>query len=698
MRINFARLQELDPALTNAEQIITEGYANWVDRQVGIGLTNGLYRFTARFEEAPQEPTWLYVGDSSVCVTNAGQYAFVLEKGRSYSFGTRPHLESVQYSYDDDLQGLSGASRAVVAWNGEGCWTLGGGDVLFSLPTILDPGEIRFMPTLVGFPDIAHIGPGDGPVTFSAILADITAGVGADEFRWTAGSDLALSSATGDSIQVCEGELPSWREARLNVSTRVLGVELTSSLSFSYGVNDCPQVSCQVLGHHSVFVNDDGDVNAPGKDYDMPGRHMDDDDILPVTVEMHSDVVTNGTIVIRALIRDGWMWKDEDRTEGVVFEDVIEVTGVSDFLKTYYLEAGFESYGYRTDEIQVFWRDGVENSVKAVHNFTAIDCIAEPITSECVTIGASEYIVNPCCAIIGESSYMKIHVYPEDLPDEKIVWRVVEGIASFPRGNTGRLVEIVAGGAVGDEIVLEVDIDDCPGRRPRFELQAERMTEVLIYPYLIAGAPGADLTQAQLAEKLLVVNKIYRQVGLHFSAEPLETINNFRWSDLGLAKRSVGKDIRNYMHKTDGVEVYFIGGEGGLVDYDRPALGRANSDGVVVCCRASGRVLAHEIGHVCRLADVYTDETIPEQHAALRQAWMMRDWSNGTGSRFYATGKCPLDVLPNILMYGTENDRHLDIPTGSVRGLVENRTTHIKSMGNAAVGRSTMIVFPPHTK
>ena len=81
VRANFA----------DAEGILSVGYSDWVDARVGTGLANGLYRFEAVFPEDPPEATRLVVGDLSVCVTNAGTYAFLLGKGCEYRFRTEPH-------------------------------------------------------------------------------------------------------------------------------------------------------------------------------------------------------------------------------------------------------------------------------------------------------------------------------------------------------------------------------------------------------------------------------------------------------------------------------------------------------------------------------------------------------------------------------------------------------------------------------
>lgn len=494
--------------------------------------------------------------------------------------------------------------------------------------------------------------------------------------------------------------MPSWAQANISVTATFGDHELNSYLDgFTYGTNSTPQVSLGINAPQAMFVNDDGDVAGVGKDYEISGIHVNDDDIIPVTITLHSDVPTNGTIAVRPFIRDGHLWKDASRTNEVILEELISVSESRDVSITYFLECEYQSYRYNSDQIQVVWSDNAGHTQQIVHQFTAVDCVAEPITSERVTVGGVQYVVNPCCAIIGSNTFMRVRVAPNDIPNDLISWRVVQGTASFPNGNTGRDVVVVAGGEENDTVILEVDIAGCPGNRPRFELLTTHFTDVLIYPYLIVGAPGAELLQEQLNQKLEVVNMIYRQVGLRFIAAPIQIIDNYKWSKFGLAVRAVGRAIRDYEHKTDGVEVYFIGGSADIVDYDCKALGRANSDGVVITCNASGIALAHEIGHVCRLADVYIDKECQEQYSPLRITWMPDDWSNGTGSRYYEPGKCPLDVLPQILMFGVENDVHIDIPRGSVRGMVNDKTSSTgKSLGQGAVGRNTMLVYPPHTK
>ena len=57
---------------TNATEILAVGYPQWVDAQVGTGLTNGLYKLTVAVADDPPETTLLSVGDLSIAVTGEG--------------------------------------------------------------------------------------------------------------------------------------------------------------------------------------------------------------------------------------------------------------------------------------------------------------------------------------------------------------------------------------------------------------------------------------------------------------------------------------------------------------------------------------------------------------------------------------------------------------------------------------------------
>ena len=86
---------------TNSNEILSVGYSEWVDDQVGVNLTNGLYKLTVTVPEKPLETTQLKVGDYSVAVTNSGEYVFLLEKGVNYPLSFYGDMDNLVYEWDD---------------------------------------------------------------------------------------------------------------------------------------------------------------------------------------------------------------------------------------------------------------------------------------------------------------------------------------------------------------------------------------------------------------------------------------------------------------------------------------------------------------------------------------------------------------------------------------------------------------------
>ena len=246
----------------NADEILSVGYANWVDAQVGIGLTNGLYKFTARFEDDPPEPTQLYIGDCSVCVTNAGEYVFVLEKGTEYEFGTWSFNDGVDYWAQDDL--AADAPMLTDWWDGgesPGEWTVDGGWSWFWRPSV-DSGRYyngvcTWLPTLQGSPGIVRLREPDFPKLFSALVSDYP---DPDElsYEWhSSDPNVRILTPHARETLVAVESMPSWDFFDLSVSTNIKGRRYTSSVKMTYGSSDIPVASIKMNAPEVVFVNDD---------------------------------------------------------------------------------------------------------------------------------------------------------------------------------------------------------------------------------------------------------------------------------------------------------------------------------------------------------------------------------------------------------------------------------------------------------
>ena len=104
-----------------------------------------------------------------------------------------------------------------------------------------------------------------------------------------------------------------------------------------------------------------------------------------------------GTATVAALINGtvGDLFKDAAKSQPVGY-DTFTVSG--DMEKTYYLEGCNYSLNVDSECIRVTFQYGGATFTKD-HKFTVVERIAEPITTERV----NGQVVNPCCAILGES-------------------------------------------------------------------------------------------------------------------------------------------------------------------------------------------------------------------------------------------------------------------------------------------------------
>ena len=272
---------------TNAEEIISIGYANWVDHQVGVGLTNGLYKFSAEFLQDPPEPTQLYIGDYSVCVTNAGVYTFVLEKGEEYEFGTWPFNDDVDYWAQDDL--AADAPMLTSWWGGwesPGEWTIDGGDHWLDYPGMSEwgyrPGWCCWLPTLQGSPNVGHLGVASFPQSFEAILSDYC-GSSVPSYQWSSSDpSMEFSTPHAPTTTVTCASIPSWNTCTMSVQVNLGGLSLWSYLHPTYGTNDTPRVGVSLSCQSVLFINDDH----------RSSRYYE------VDVSVVSDISTNGQVRI----------------------------------------------------------------------------------------------------------------------------------------------------------------------------------------------------------------------------------------------------------------------------------------------------------------------------------------------------------------------------------------------------------------
>ena len=404
----------------NAAEILSAGYADWVDAKVGVDLDNGLYKFTATFPVDPPEATELFVGDLSVCVTNAGEYVFLLEKGVEYSFGTNPFDATVDYSVQDDL--VPPAPLFASWWGGDdnGVWTVDGGESRLYWPTLFGYGTCLWEPTFFGSPDVMHIA-SDGGSNFEAILNDYPYPEWAS-YEWSSDDEnIVIGSPFSRETHVWFYDMPSWRSSSLRVVATIGTNTLESVLNFTYGRNSEPQVYPALISPNVVVK----DGKRRKLQVDFSSDRDEDGGTLRLTCTQGRDKIA--------------LWSAETGGTQVDFERSWSCRSFS----------GFECYiaGTNTSEsvddvvfsLTYIPESGGDSTTES-GSVTVVDYVSEPISSvECPILPDRPY-TNPCAIQQGRPEAFWTILLPTSAPSSWLSWRAKEGQASFPNGNVGQMV------------------------------------------------------------------------------------------------------------------------------------------------------------------------------------------------------------------------------------------------------------------
>ena len=248
---------------TNAAEVLSVGYPQWVDAQVGENLTNGLYKFTVTVPDVPPETIRLVVGGYSVAVTNAGDYVFLLEKGIRHQIHLSPFRDGVEYSCNDDMledapplrggmppkRETTGSSPYIVSITATADSENG---VELVAPTLDCHGHVLFWPWLSIAP--SEVTTAELPVAFVADVFDIPLGA-KPSFVWKRGEEVVgtgevfVLTGMGDGDLGAVDVFATYRDVTLHGVVMIARHVGASSISLG--------------GGGLVFV-EDSYTNAPG--------------------------------------------------------------------------------------------------------------------------------------------------------------------------------------------------------------------------------------------------------------------------------------------------------------------------------------------------------------------------------------------------------------------------------------------------
>ena len=662
---------------TNAAEILSVGYPQWVDAQVGEGLTNGLYKLSVTVADDPPETTFLTVGDLSIAFTNAGEYVFLLEKGPAYDLTVFPPSSNVTISAVDDVPTMRGAPmlRSFGGVDG-GQWVPDSGSFWTDYVAGMGYARLWWLPWLCGSPDVTHIDPTAGPVTFRADLLDYRGS--AASFLWTGSEALTIASPNSQTTAVT-ADLADWRFANLSV-TASFGFDrsLTSYLYVSYGTNDSPQVSCSLSVQSVHFINEG----------DRPER------VYPVSVSLLCPVETNGVVNISHEGSDGALfWSDASATQplsslsGISLASVTEESGGASY--TFYMTSPNIGSGLFT----VLFTLPSGETRSASMSYRVIEPIRKLITKE--RDETSRGIMNPSRLI-----YDPDHTVFEN-PDavltvsangqfgaSEVRWRVVSGPGEIVATNGWR--STVRATAATGTVVVEARFngDDL---QPQFVLPIVTPREIPLKAFVVpAKNEYKDWSDDEIEEQIGFANLIYRQVGIKFNL--ISTTRNVGTADdwsiepiykipiIGIERLTGSfRSLLDSYSAGDCIEVYFLGKFHGT-----KALALWTEYGIAITKESPSCVLAHELGHALGLQDCYCDKPSDDGGPSIMLsnagstvasdmfASVAVDWCAGSGRGFAESSDTRRYAIKALLMHGCSarwSSFGYDIPSGSVKGL-----------------------------
>ena len=677
---------------TNATEILAVGYPQWVDAQVGTGLTNGLYKLTVNVADDPPETTQISVGDLSIAVTNAGEYVFLLEKGPDYDFAVFPPSSNVTISAVDDIVATRGVALRSFGNGGDGTWTPDGGEFRTDYVAGMGYARLWWLPWLCGSPDVTHIDANAGAVEFHANLVDYRREQ--PMLHWTASDGLTVASPNSQTTQVSADGAVAWARASMTV-TASFGYDrsLESYLNVSYGTERDPPVSCELAVQDVHFINEGG----------RPER------VYPVSVSIICPIETNGVVDVSYEGDDGALfWYDADAIQPRQSLSRISLSSVGDgdgvATHTFYMTSPRVGGGSFTASFTL--ADG--DTRTAVKGYRAVEPIRRLITKDRDEtsrgiMNPSRLVYDPNHAVFENTDAVLAVSANGPFSASEVRWRVVSGPGEIVSTNGWR--STVRATAATGTVVVEARFGD-DALQPRFVLPIVTPRVIPIKVFVVAARKEYDYwTDDEIEEQVGFANLIFRQAGIKFNLLSttwnVGTANDWTikpiWTIpiLGIQTlTSEFSDLLDTYSEHDCVEVYCLGQ---FLDFK--AWGLHTRKGIALCKDSPSTVLAHELGHALGLVDCYAYKPISDEDeiamtnadatlAADMFGSVANDWCAGSGRGFTGSADVRGKNIMDLLMHGcagvyTRNG--FDIPSGKVKALHANSSTG-EDVGYVSVG------------
>ena len=455
------------------------------------------------------------------------------------------------------------------------------------------------------------------------------------------------------------------------------------------------------IGMPSTLIANDDDDNDDGSVDASPPFASADDDIVTCTVSFTSSAPTNGTVKLQRLIGleqgeggDRKVYADRSALAQIEEGHEYDVSNSSGATWEHLVNPVVTSSHYLDGHVRVLWKPEAGPRASASKRFTIIEPTVEPITDESWSIAdfagdgrLHSYLYNPCGIAVGKTATFKVDVLPEDYPDSEIIWttNMCEGAVRFVGSNvnTGRVVTVE--GKSPGFVFLEIQIGDSESMPALFMLKVTEESSLKLRAWIIGNDGQWPTDEANISNMVAVANDIYSQVGINIDlVGPIVKTNIPNAYSPTIERASSGRwqigQVVSLAEGTDGLECYFVDSF-----FDQPYTAGVNCpSGMVLSAFADGITLAHEIGHVFNLCDIYvsnvsdTNDVVSlrtiQTDERPKAAYMMSDWNGGCegrgtgGVRYYRKDITHAEVIERMLMNGCGGSGR-DISFGLVHGI-----------------------------
>ncbi len=215
--------------------------------------------------------------------------------------------------------------------------------------------------------------------------------------------------------------------------------------------------------------------------------------------------------------------------------------------------------------------------------------------------------------------------------------------------------------------------------RPLLVLCCQLFTAVAIAAvpidlYVVCNSDGGNpvMTGTDFSSKLPTVNAYYAQVGMSFYLRTQNTIASNEWRVVEYGNDEVD-ELLEFVPATGGVKMIAVE----RVEGSPQAF--ADEKGIVFTPSCSADVIAHELGHVCGLDDIYIQKTFTNDanvevtvtvNGVASSNRMPLDWGR------YEDGTSQAALIEKLLMYGDVSGTECDLTAGDVYGVGMSTVTN----------------------